>query len=50
MTSTKKISFKDKKTITKQLLTSISVDIRIYLPLSDINIGLAASVNVTFFG
>ena len=35
--------------ITKQLLTSISVDIRIYLPLKVIHLSLAASVNIHFF-
>ena len=37
--------------MTKQLLTSISVDkLRIYLPLKDIHLSLAASENITFSG
>ena len=37
--------------ITKHLLTSISVDIRIYLPdKNHIHLGLTASVNIIFVG
>ena len=40
MTSSRKFSFIGEKSyITKQLLTSISVDIRIYLPLKVISLG-----------
>ena len=51
LTTKVKVAFLNEKSYKKQLLTSISVDMRIYLPLKVIiHLGLAASVNYRFSG